>query len=224
VSEFVEGENCKGAVRRGALAPAEYFRLIGALLKEVHAVTLTRYGHVGGGAGTFAEFADWLLGCEVLDGLRGLDDGTRPAETLYPKIEEKVGAVLRRYAPRFRPALAHGDCTPKNGVLTPEGGLVLVDWDDAVGAAWVRDYAGLTYWYSYMRSGGGGFEEGLNEARAAFFRAYGGVDFDEDELGEVERAVHATMAAGEMAYLYNHGDARGYARSRALLLSLLEAL
>ena len=224
LSEFVEGENCKAAVRRGALAPAAYFGLAGALLKKVHAITLPRYGYIGDGVGMCEEFDDWLLGCDVFDSLRELDDGTRPAETLYPRIAEKVGPVLRRYAPRLTPALAHGDCTPKNGRLTPEGGLVLVDWDDAVGAFWVRDYAGLTYWYSYMREGGGGFGEGgLAEARASFFRAYGETGFDEFELREVERALHTAMAAGEMAYLYKYGDAPGYARSRALLLSLLEA-
>lgn len=224
LNEFVEGENCKAAVRRGRLMPADYFELTGALLKKVHAISLPRYGYIGCGAGMFEEFADWLLGCDVKDNLRAIEDGTRPLETLFPLIERKVGTVLRRYESRFRPALVHSDCNPKNGVLTERGGLVLVDWDDAIAGLWVWDYAGLTYWYSHMREGGGGFgNAGLDEARASFFRAYGEIEFDEAELSELEWAMHVAMAAGEMSYLYKFGDANGYARSRALLLKLLDA-
>ena len=220
LSEFVEGENCKGAIRRGALTPAAYFGLAGALLKKIHAVPLPLYGYVGDGRGMYEDFTGWLLDCEVKDSLLWVDDGTRPAETLYPLIEDKIEPVLRRYESRFEPVLAHGDCTPKNSLLTPEGSLVLVDWDEAVGAFWVRDYAGLTYWYSYMLKDGDRDPAG---ARASFFRAYGETGFDEDELRELEQAMHVPMAAGEMAYLYKFGDAAGYARSRALLLSLLDS-
>jgi aminoglycoside phosphotransferase (APT) family kinase protein len=218
LSEFVEGENCKRAVRGGLLTPADYFALAGALLKKVHSVPLPLYGYVGDGRGMCEDFAGWLLDCEVKDSLLWVDDGTRPAETLLPLIERKVGPVLRRYESRFKPALVHGDGTPKNALLVPEGGLVLVDWDEAVGAYWVRDYAGLTYWYSYMHKGADG-DAGM--ARASFFRSYGETGFDEDELSELERAMHVAMAAGEMSYLYKVGDAPGYARSRALLTSLL---
>jgi Ser/Thr protein kinase RdoA (MazF antagonist) len=224
LSEFVEGENGKAAVRRGGLRPAAYFGLAGALLREVHAVTLPRYGNIGDGAGMYEEFAAWLLGCEVKDNLGWVDDGTRPAETLLPLIERKVGPALRRYQSRLRPALVHADCNPKNGVLTDSGGLVLVDWDEAVAAYWVWDYAGLTYWYSHMHEGGGRVGDAeLAEARGAFFQAYGEPAFDAAELGELERAMHVAMAAGEMSYLYKVGDAHGYARARALLLSLLDA-
>lgn len=224
LSEFVGGENCKAAVRRGSLTPAAYFGLAGALLKRVHEVSVPLYGYIGDGRGSCADFADWLLGRDVKDNLSSVDDGTRPAETLFPLIERKVGHVLRRYESRFRPALVHSDCNPKNGVLREGGGLVLVDWDDAVAGFWVWDYAGLTYWYAHMREGGGGFgDAGLDEARVGFFRAYGGAGFDEQELRELEWALHVVMAAGEMSYLYKFGDAPGYARSRALLLSLLDA-
>ena len=221
--EFVEGENCKAAIRRGGLTPAAYFELAGALLKRVHAVSLPLYGYIGDGGGMCEDFVGWLLGCDVRDGLREVDDGTRPADTLYALIERKTGPALRRYESRFRPSLVHGDCTPKNGVLTGEGLLVLVDWDEAVGGFWVRDYAGLTYWYSYTRKDGGEpGDAGAGEARAAFFRGYGEPGFDADELREIERALHTAMAAGEMSYLYKAGDAPGYAKTRERLLRLLD--
>ena len=223
LSEFVEGENCKAAVRRGRLTPAAYFGLAGALLRQIHTVGLPLYGYIGGGGGRYEDFVGWLLDCDVKDSLRRVDDGTRPVETLYPLIERRVEPVLRRYESRFRPVLVHGDCNPKNGLLTVEGGLVLVDWDEAVGGFWVKDYAGLTYWYSYMRKDGGELgDTGADEARASFFRDYGEPGFDDDELREIEHALHVSMAAGEMSYLYKVGDAPGYAKTRERLLRLLE--
>ena len=169
LSEFVEGENCKAAVRRGSLSPAAYFGLAGALLRKVHGVGLPLYGYIGGGDdGRYEDFTGWLLDCDVRDSLRWVDDGTSPADTLFPLIERKVGPVLRRHESRFRPALVHADCNPKNGVLTEGGDLVLVDWDEAIAGFWVWDYAGLTYWYSYMRKDGGGpGGAGLEEPRAS---------------------------------------------------------
>ncbi|HEX8293709.1 MAG TPA: phosphotransferase, partial [Pyrinomonadaceae bacterium] len=162
------------------------------------------------------------LDCEVKDNLLWVEDGTRPAETLLPLIERKIGPALRRHEARFTPRLVHGDCTPKNALLTPGGRLVLVDWDEAVAGFWVWDYAGLTYWYSYMRRDGGPpGPAGLDEARASFFSAYGETGFGGEELREVEWALHVAMAAGEMSYLYKIGDAHGHARSRSLLLGLL---
>jgi aminoglycoside phosphotransferase (APT) family kinase protein len=220
--EFVEGENCKAAVRRGSLSPAAYFELAGALLRQVHAVGPALYGYIGDGRGMYEDFTGWLLDCDVKDGLRQVDEAT--VETLYPLIERKVGPVLRRYESRFTPALVHGDCNPKNGVLTRDGALVLVDWDEAVGGFWVMDYAGLTYWYSYMRRDGGApGDAGLEEARAAFFRGYGEPGFDAGELREVEWALHVTMAAGEMSYLHKFGDLTDSALARERLLRLLDA-
>ena len=218
LNEFVEGENCKAAIRRGRLTPVEYFGLAGSLLKQVHGVGLPRYGYIGDGVGMYEDFAGWLLDCDVRDCLRWVEDGTNPADTLFPLIERKVGPVVRSYESRFTPALVHGDGTPKNALLAGDGRIVLVDWDEAVAGFWVRDYAGLTYWYSYMHKGGGD----VDEARASFFRTYGEAGFEGHELREIEWALHVAMASGEMSYLYKVGDAPGHARSRALLMSLLD--
>jgi hypothetical protein len=39
----------------------------------------------------------------------------------------------------------------------------------------------------------------------------------------MERALHVSMAAGEMSYLYKFGDAHGYAETRSRLLHLLDS-
>src|SRR5215207_4183231 len=168
VSEFVAGENCKGAVREGRLTPEAFCELAGAFHRRVHEISVPRYGYIGDGRGTYEDFTGWLLDCEVFDNLRKVDDGSALEETLRPRFEREVEPVLRRYEPRFAPVLVHGDGTPKNALLDSEGRFVYVDWDDAFAAPRVWDYASLTYWYAYMLKGFGARDAcGL---RDAFFR------------------------------------------------------
>jgi len=166
------------------------------------------------------DFTGWLLAREVFDNLRKVDDGSSLEETLRPRFGREVEPVLRRYESRFTPVLVHGDCTPKNGLLDARGRLVFVDWDEAFAGVPVWDYASLTYWYAYMLKGCGGRDrEGL---AAAFFRGYGEIGFDPEELRELERALHATQAAGELSYLYTIGDGPGYKSARERLTYLLD--
>jgi len=221
VCEFVEGENCKGAIREARLTPEAFCERAARLLKSVHAISAPRYGCLGACEGMREDFAGRLLAREVFDNLRKVDDGTSPAETLRPFFEREVEPALRRYESRFAPVLVHGDCTPKNALLDSEGRLVFVDWDEAFAGVAAWDYAGLTYWYSYTLKGGG--PRRADEFREAFFRGYGETGFERGELREVERALHAAQAAGSLSYLYTIGDAAGYKRTREVLLDLLGA-
>ena len=218
LSEFVEGENCKGLIRAGRLAPAAFCEMAGSYLRRVHEVSVPRYGYLGAGEGMYDDFVGWYLACEVEDKLREMGDPS--AEALYPLVERAVEPVLRRHESRFVPVLIHGDCMPKNGLLGEGGGFALVDWDEAVAAFWVMDYAALTYWYAYTFDGGGAREPDV--IRDAFFRGYGEHGFDPDELREIELAFHTAQAAGVLWYLHKTGDGRGAARTRELLLHLLD--
>ena len=220
VCEFAEGDNCKGLIRAGRLAPAAFGERAASFLKRVHAIGVARYGYIGAGCGMEEDFTGWLLACEVFDNLRKIDDGSRLAETLRPRFERAVEPVLRRFESRFAPALVHYDCTPKNGLLDAEGRLLFVDWDESVAAPWLMDYAALTYWYSYTYKDGAARDR--EEFREAFLRGYGEADFERDELREIEHALHAAQAAGVLSYLYTVGDAQGFRRTRELLFQLLE--
>jgi Ser/Thr protein kinase RdoA (MazF antagonist) len=220
VCEFVEGENCKGLMREGRLTPEAFCELAGSFLRRVHSISVPRFGYVGEGQGMCEDFAGWLLACEVFDNLRKIDDGSSLFETLRPRFEREVEPVLRRFEKRFAPVLVHVDCTPKNGMLDSEGRLVFVDWDEAVAGVPFMDYASLTYWYSYIFKDGD--ERDVSEFKDAFFRGYGAIDFDREELREIEWALHTTQAAGALSYLYTIGDAREFKRTREVLLHMLD--
>jgi hypothetical protein len=70
-----------------------------------------------------------------------------------------------------------------------------------------------------LKGVGGRDADGLREA---FFRGYGETGLDPEELRELERALHATQAAGELSYLYTTGDGPGYKSARVRLTHLLD--
>ena len=220
VCELVGGENCKGLVRDGRLAPEAFCELAGAFFRRVHSISVPRYGHIGDGGGMCEEFTGWLFDREVFDNIRKVDDGSSLEETLRPRFENEVGPVLRRYESRLTPVLIHGDCTPKNGLLDSEGGFVFVDWDAGFAGPRVWEYASLTYWYAYMlKYDGPRDHEAIGDV---FLRGYGEMGFDPGELREIELALHATQAAGELSYLYTMGDEPGYRSARERLTHLLD--
>jgi hypothetical protein len=221
VCEFVAGENCKGLVGEGHLAPEAFCELAGAFFRRVHAISVPRYGYIGDGGGMYEDFTGWLLACEVFDNLRKVDDDSSPEKTFRPRFEREVEPVLRRYESRFTPVLVHGDCTPKNALLHREGSFVFVDWDGAFAGPRVWEYALLTYWYAYMlKYDGPRDREGFSDA---FLRGYGETGFDPVELREIELALHATQAAGELSHLYKIGDGPGYKSAFERLTHLLDA-
>jgi Ser/Thr protein kinase RdoA (MazF antagonist) len=217
LSEYLPGDNCKQAVRDGRLNPSEYIELAGAYLRAAHAVEPPRFGYLGDGRGTLDDYVEWVVGSELPDRARDLADAPGLGASVCARAAERVERVLRSLGGRFRPALVHGDATPKNAVLVPEGRVVLVDWDEAFAAPWVWDYTHLSYWH--VRYHG----RDPSAVRAAFFRGHGPPEFDDEELDALERALHIVEALGVLAFQFRHGDAEEFARARDILTCLLDS-
>ncbi|MDQ3805229.1 MAG: aminoglycoside phosphotransferase family protein [Acidobacteriota bacterium] len=223
VSEYAAGANCKQAIRDGRLDAFNYLEMAGAYLRRVHEIGVPRYGYLGGGLGTEEDYVGWLVGWELKDRLDELRDAPGLGANLYAGAAGRVEKILRRYERRLRPALVHADATPKNAILTGEGRMLLVDWDEALAAPWLHDYTNLSYWYSYILRRGGLEVRDRAEVRAAFFRGYGEPEFDADELDALESALHTVQAAGVLAFYFQRGHAEGFSHTRELLRRLLDA-
>jgi len=223
LSEYVAGANAKQAVRDGRLSPFDYLEMAGAYLRRVHDIRVPRYGYLGDGSGTEADYVGWVVGWNLKDsvdelaGAHGLDVG------LYAEAAARVEKALRRFERRLSPALVHADATPKNAILTDGGRVLLVDWDEARACPWLHDYTNLSYWYSYILHRGGLEARDKEEVRAAFFRGHGEPEFGPDELDALESALHTVQAAGVLAFYFRRGNAEGFGHTRELLSRLLSA-
>lgn len=223
LSEYVAGANAKEAVRDGRLDALDYLEMAGAYLRRVHGIGLPRYGYLGGGEGSEADYVGWLVGWELKDRFDELREAPGLGAGLYGEAARRVEKILRRHGRGLRPVLVHADATPKNAILTGGRRMLLVDWDEALAAPWLHDYTNLSYWYSYILHRGGLEVRDREEVRASFFRGYGEPEFDADELDALESALHTVQAAGVLAFYFRRGNAEGFEHARELLLRLVNA-
>jgi len=70
---------------------------------------------------------------EVLSMLPGLEEGVDRVPAVARPLHRTAVALLRRLAAghRLPEVVLHGDCWPANAVRTPEGEIVMVDWEQS---------------------------------------------------------------------------------------------
>ena len=151
-----------------------------------------------------------------VDEVEGADD----ARQLFPPIAEEVERLLRPLEERFTPRLLHGDAFPRNGLLTEERKLILVDWDEAMSGIWPEDLARLSYWFAYPNPSRG--DAGLtNEQVTDFFlQGYGEAEYQREELARIVRALHLVYSADLLSYRHQTNNTESCAR----IMNVIEAL
>ena len=221
IQNYIEGTNCRKAILDGRISFAKYHYLIGKLLREVHHVKLERFGRLTKPFpkntnyfdNRFAYLAKHL---NEFNGTKLLPNNTQSI------LEEKVKLLLARIPLKFFPVLTHGDATPDNCILTPEGKLVLIDWDNSEASIWLEDFAWLTYCGSHMSSMGS-LGTRAKVIKREFFKGYGKAKASLKEINKLELILHLFKAASLLGYHYYHQqDKQGFQRDVKRLKELLK--
>lgn len=217
--EFVAGRNCMEALSAGALPAADFCRLAGEYLRQVHAIRLERYGYIGHGSGTDDDYVECKLTYDVDERLRAVGDELHAR--LFPPIAAEVERLLRPLEERFTPRLIHGDAFPRNGILTRERGLILVDWDEAASGIWPEDLARLSYWFAYPDPSRG--DAGLTGEQVIdfFLQGYGEAEYRREELSRIVRALHLVYSADLLSYRHQTNNTESCTRIMNVLSQLL---
>jgi thiamine kinase-like enzyme len=114
---------------------------------------------------------------------------------------------LRAIEPKLKPVLVHTDANPGNCIITPEGELVLIDWDNARGLFWVQDVAYLTATEKYREAWGDFREDRSESIRDNFLKGHGLGEFNLEEIALIERWSHVIQGLNWLDYLhFTQGD------------------
>jgi tRNA A-37 threonylcarbamoyl transferase component Bud32 len=129
-------------VARLDLAAPRYYGVVGdvLLIERVRGEPLWQFGelkHWRAAAKRLAEVHERTQGLESVAMRRWTDDLTPPAG--YESVWEEAVAVLEA----LPAGLVHGDCYPSNVLVRDEGGVVFVDWEEAMIGPGVLDLAAL---------------------------------------------------------------------------------
>lgn len=202
IFEFINGLNGSNAILQGKISFQKFHEKLGAILKKVHANELPHFGPIPHDvARTNSDFIDHNLVStkKVLLEFEHL-------ETNFPKgLSSRVAEILTSIQSlnhKLTPVLCHTDPPPNNCIYTPQGEIILIDWDNALGTTWVVDFADLTYSGSHMTALGPR-EERRKIIWESFLATHGLGEFTETELLQAEKVCHVLKAVYSLPYYYH---------------------
>ncbi len=221
IQEFVEGKSGFDLIMNGDVSFEDYFNKLAIFLQKVHQITVAGYGTIRNGQGEYKTFYESKLNYikSLIERMKNLDVDKSMHEAALKTVEE-----LKKYEHLFKPVLVHGDPPPGNGIITKEGELVLIDWDNAGSGIWITEYAGLAYKGAYMWQYKLSEEERNKIIKKSFRNYYKGVDFDDPDLLEVVRLLQILTAYHSLAvHYFQHEDMELYEIAKKKLSAMLSS-
>ena len=96
--------------------------------------------------------------------------------------------------------LCHGDLSKKNIIMQDNGGILLIDWDDATALNWMADISRLTFWMKLNYSG-----QESELFRNTFLEHYRTV-YRKSEFDTFESTFHIYSALDSLIFFKSIGD------------------
>jgi len=220
ITEHIEGRDAWAAIDDGSLTKERFCEELGHILRAVHSIRVKAFGHLCDGHGVYSDFVEQRLQRtpKDVDQLAGPDGRD---EDLYDIVRSQARQRLLPFEHSYRPVLTHGDTNPHNCILTESGQLALVDWDNAASSIWLRDYAHLTYrlFKSLQEEVA---DESEENAREAFFKAYGAPNLDRKSIRRIEHTFHMIWDYNSLFDPELRSDPKAYGERKERLLRLLK--
>lgn len=220
IQEFIEGKSGFDLIMDEEISFEEYFNRLATLLQKVHQIPVDGYGAIQNGRGEYKTFYESKLSYikslrERMKGLKNIDESVHEAVL-------KVVEDLKKYEHLFKPVLVHGDPPPGNGIITKNGELILIDWDNAGSGIWISEYAGLTSNGAYMWQYKLSKEERNEIIKRSFRNYYKGVNFDDPNLLEIVRLLQVLTAYHSLVvHYFQHEDIELYETAKRRINGLL---
>ncbi|QQG43363.1 MAG: aminoglycoside phosphotransferase family protein [Candidatus Daviesbacteria bacterium] len=221
IQEFIEGKSGFDLIMSDEMSFEEYFNKLATLLQKVHQIPVDGYGAIKNGKGEYKTFYESKLNFikSLRERMKDLDVDKSVHEAALKAVEE-----LKKYEHLFSPVLVHGDPPPGNGIITKDGELILIDWDNAGSGIWITEYAGLTYKGAYMWQCKLSEEERNEIIKRSFKNYYKGVNFDDPDLLEVVRLLQILTAYHSLVvHYFQHEDIKLYEIAKKRLDTILSS-
>lgn len=199
LQEYVEGVSGWDYMQDTRKLP-EFYQKLGQVLAQMHAIPLERFGDINNGKGEHENYieANERYVHSVLEKLKPVV--TLPVDCEVKMVQE-LGR-LRAIESKLKPVLVHTDANPGNCIVTSEGELVLIDWDNARGLFWVQDLAYLTATEKYREAWGDFREDRSDSIRANFLAGHGLGEFTIEEIMLIEQWSHIIQGLNWLDYLH----------------------
>ena len=185
ITEWVDGKDGMSLIREGNLSRKRAVGKIAETLRKVHKVSIDGFGKFNGnGKGEYTTWEESLFSfLEDSKYRKAAEDGVYK-ENLNEKGIQEMKKIIKKLNYQPKPVLTHQDTTPENAIFN--GGVTLIDWDNAIGSSWIDDVAWITFWMG-------------KKARRWFLEVYRPQE-PLDLIEKVERVIHIRLAITLIPY------------------------
>ncbi|MEO3946326.1 aminoglycoside phosphotransferase family protein [Gorillibacterium sp. CAU 1737] len=125
----------------------EFYKQFARLVSRVHRIPIENYGYIGSGIASCGSFIEFME--EKYDEISSDLISKRLFEESHLQEIKKPVMDRLRLCESLPAVLNHGDLSTKNVMIDPQGGLTLIDWDDAMSYNWIADLSRMTYWMKF---------------------------------------------------------------------------
>ena len=183
----------------------DLYARLAELVSSVHSIHIKNFGYIGSGIASHNSLAGFMD--DEFDGFGDRLNGI-VSETQLKKLKEKVLDILNGFGD-LPSVLCHGDLSKKNVIVQENGGIALIDWDDAMALNWMADVSRLTFWMkqNYSRAEYTWFRNVFLE----HYRASG----RKEEFDIFENAYHIYTALDFLIFSRKVGDMEMESRLRS---------
>ena len=145
ITEWVDGKDGMSLIREGNLSRKMAVGKIAETLRKVHKVSIDGFGKFNGnGKGEYTTWEESLFSfLEDSKYRKAAGDGVYK-ENLNEKGIQEMKKIIKKLNYQPKPVLTHQDTSPENAIFN--GGVTLIDWDNAIGSSWIDDVAWITFW------------------------------------------------------------------------------
>ena len=185
ITEWVDGKDGMSLIREGTLSRKMAVGKIAETLRKVHKVSIDGFGKFNGnGKGEYTTWEESLFSfLEDSKYRKAAGDGVYK-ENLNEKGIQEMKKIIKKLNYQPKPVLTHQDTTPENAIFN--GGVTLIDWDNAIGSSWIDDVAWITFWMG-------------KKARRWFLEVYRPQE-PLDLIEKVEKIIHVRLAITLIPY------------------------
>lgn len=183
------------------------------LMSLIHSISIENFGYIGKGVADYDKLSEFFDE-EFDDRMSMLVEREFFTSTELQGMKEQFLSSIRQFDD-LPSVLCHGDLSLKNIIIDKDGGLTLIDWDDAMSFNWMADISRMTFWMKTNYD-----SNKYCELRNTLLNNYY-TEFRKDEFSKFESAFHIYVALDSLIYYIRLGDRKMVDITKELLKTLL---
>jgi aminoglycoside phosphotransferase (APT) family kinase protein len=175
-----------------------FYVKLAELISSIHKIPIQNFGYIGYGKADYESMVSFFK--DEFDNRmntlieKGIYDRTR-----LGNMKSLFFVGLNKFD-NLPSVLCHGDLSTKNVIISTNGDLALIDWDDAMSYNWMADISRLTFWMKMNYS-----EKTYVTLKKTFIEHYDTI-YRKSEFGEFEKSFHIYIAMDFLYFYKEIGD------------------